>query len=589
MDTDHPALGAPQAAPAGGTSGEPAANAWLELLLAPRSIRRLLFVGGGLAIAGLLASLVSLGVFDDPRVVAAALGIGTAALLAAGWFVSLRTRYRLAGHALTFLGCIVAPLNLWFSDWQGLVTVDGHLWVGGVVCCLAYVATVCVLKDPVFLYAVEAGVTLTVLLVLGDVQRSSDSSWVCVALVTLGIASVLAERTFAADHAVFDRRRFGRPLFVAGQVQLAAAAAGVLGLQTLAAVGGRLPVFGWDLARSTLATTSALPAGLWLALAGAWLYSDVVVLRGGRLAAPAAVALLLAAATLFHDALDARQMMLVGAAAGFACVLAGRRLRAGSGDLAATIGPAWATAGELILTVAACAAVMDRGFEALLPIRGLPTLGGLVVSLATAAVTAAGGLATRSASARRWHLVAAGTIVLATVGGWIRLLHLAPHQKLELTATLAGLMLFAAGCGGRVRERDGGRDDGVTALLWTGSMAAIVPALWVVLRSRWFGSGPSRFDEMLLVTAVLPTLVLGCLLEVRSATLVAGAGLALYLLTVFANLVYRPDLAVGIYLGVGGAVIFVVGILLSMWRDRLLAIPRQIAEREGVFRVMRWR
>lgn len=588
MDADRFAGNAPAEATAGHPR-EPAAAAWLRLLLDPRSIQRLLCVGGGLAIAGLVASLVSLGVFDDPRVVAVALGIGTAAVLVAGWGVALKTRHRIAGQALTFLGCVVAPLNLWFYDWQGLVTVDGHLWVGGVVCCLVYLATVRALGEPLFLYAFEAGVTLTVLLILGDMQRVTDSSWVCVALVALGVGSVLAERAFAADHPVYARGRFGKPLFLSGQAQLAAAAVGLLGLQSLAAVGTPLPAWGWDLAHSAVATTPALAAGLWLAVAGAWIYSDCAVLRSGRFAAPAAVAILIAAVTLLKDALDTREMILLAAAAGLACTFAGRRLSRESGAVASVIGPAWTTAGGMILTVAESAAIMEGGFRLLGPGRGLPSFGTTVVPLVTAVVVAAGGLAARSASARRWHLLAAGAIVLVTAGGWIRLLQLAPYQKLELIATIAGLMLLAAGCGGRIRETEGKREDGVTALLWMGSIAAILPALWAVLRNRWFGAGPSRFDELLLVTAVLPALVLGCVLQIRSATLLAGGALGLYLVTLFANLVYRPDLAVGICLGIGGALIFLAGTLLSVFRDRLLALPRQYVEREGVFQVMGWR
>jgi len=461
--------------------------------------------------------------------------------------------------------------------------------VGGVVCCLVYLATVRAIKDPLFLYAFEAGVTLTVLLILGDMQRATDSSWVCVALVALGVGSVLAERAFAADHPVYARGRFGKPLFLSGQAQLAAAAVGLFGLQSLAAVGTPLPAWGWDLAHTAVATTPALAAGLWFAVAGGWIYSDFVVLRTGRFAAPAAVAILFAAATLLQDALDTREMILLAAATGLACTFAGRWLSRVTGAVASAIGPAWTIAGGMILTVAESAAIMEGGFRLLGPDRGLASLGTAAVPLAAAVVVAAGGLAACSASARRWHLLAAGAIVLVTAGGWIRLLHLAPYQKLELTATIAGLMLLATGCGGRIREPDGSRDDGVTALLWAGSIAAILPALWAVLRSRWFNAGPSRFDELLLVTAVLPMLVLGCVLQIRSATLVAGGALGLYLLTLFANLVYRPDLAVGVYLGVGGATIFLAGILLSVFRDRLLALPRQYAEREGMFQVMGWR
>jgi len=110
----------------------------LRMLLNPKTIERLLIFGGSLSVLGLIAWLISLGVFDDPRILAVALGVGTLALLSGGWGVSLRTQHRLAGQALTFLACVVAPLNLWFYDAQGLLTVDGHLWVGALICSLLY-------------------------------------------------------------------------------------------------------------------------------------------------------------------------------------------------------------------------------------------------------------------------------------------------------------------------------------------------------------------------------------------------------------------------------------------------------------------
>jgi hypothetical protein len=121
-----------------------------------------------------VAWLVSWGVFQNPAILAVALGIGTLAIAAAGWWVVLTTRFRIAGQALTFLACVVAPLNLWFYHAQDLIALEDHLWLGGVVCCLLYVATVYVLRDPLFLYAVEAGLTLTAALFLAELGLASD-------------------------------------------------------------------------------------------------------------------------------------------------------------------------------------------------------------------------------------------------------------------------------------------------------------------------------------------------------------------------------------------------------------------------------
>jgi hypothetical protein len=40
---------------------------------------------------------------------------------------------------------------------------------------------------------------------------------------------------------------------------------------------------------------------------------------------------------------------------------------------------------------------------------------------------------------------------------------------------------------------------------------------------------------------------------------------------------------------IGGAVIFGTGILLSVYRDRLLTLPDQVKRREGIFKVLGWR
>jgi hypothetical protein len=44
-----------------------------------------------------------------------------------------------------------------------------------------------------------------------------------------------------------------------------------------------------------------------------------------------------------------------------------------------------------------------------------------------------------------------------------------------------------------------------------------------------------------------------------------------------------------VLLTIGGGVIFGTGLLLSIYRDRLLMLPDKIKRREGVFRVLSWR
>jgi hypothetical protein len=39
----------------------------------------------------------------------------------------------------------------------------------------------------------------------------------------------------------------------------------------------------------------------------------------------------------------------------------------------------------------------------------------------------------------------------------------------------------------------------------------------------------------------------------------------------------------------GGGSIFLIGLLLSVYRDRLLALPQKIKQRQGIFQVLSWR
>ena len=42
-------------------------------------------------------------------------------------------------------------------------------------------------------------------------------------------------------------------------------------------------------------------------------------------------------------------------------------------------------------------------------------------------------------------------------------------------------------------------------------------------------------------------------------------------------------------MAVGGGVIFGTGVVLAVYRDRLLALPAKVRNREAVFRVLNWR
>lgn len=272
-----------------------------EALLDPRSIQWMLTLGGGLCVLGLIVWLTSLGVFENQLVLAVVLAVGSLVVLGAGWWVSLRTRFRIAGQALTFLGCVVAPLNLWYYAHVGLVRVEDHLWIGGLICCLLYIATVYVLRDPLFVYAVEAGATLTLALLLAVFGLADDSSLLAMVLMALGLISIHIERAFAPDGEPFSRQRYGLPFFWSGHAQIGAALLVLLGTQILGWVSGPDGDQRWlgILWQGNWVTEQYLLAsGLWLAAVYAYLYSDWIVRRIGVYTCLAAFSLVMAEATI---------------------------------------------------------------------------------------------------------------------------------------------------------------------------------------------------------------------------------------------------------------------------------------------------
>ena len=151
---------------------------------------------------GWIDLLISIGLLKEPLALAVVFGVGSLGLLVGGWLMVLKTRFTIAGRALAFLGCVVAPLNLWFYHAQDLLLLDQGLWVGGVACVLLYVATVWILRDPLFMYAVEAGITLTAVLLLGNFGLAGQATGLCILLMGLALASIHAHRLF---------RQLGKP------------------------------------------------------------------------------------------------------------------------------------------------------------------------------------------------------------------------------------------------------------------------------------------------------------------------------------------------------------------------------------------
>jgi hypothetical protein len=811
----------------------------MAALLDPRSIQWMMMLGGGLMVLGLIIWLVSQGIFENIWVVAAALTIGSLLVHSAGCFLVLKTRFKMAGQALSFLGCILIPLNLWFYHSHGLMTLEGNLWLGGVVCCAIYVATVLLLRDPLFMYAVEGGITLTVVLLLANQGIVSDAGYLSLVFLALALVSIHAERAFPPEGEPFDRKRFGLPLFWSGHVQLAAAVLTLAGSQLIALLFAKPNQFlGWDWTWTGNFLTNSywLAGGVWLAAAYAYFYSDLVVRRvglyiymaaaclvaaeltiiGSRLppevmiAAPAVTALLLtlislrparegerlsqnlvplalilsglsvligvvlhiratseairdlgwayptdwpfvatmllvtactrAAAVAYQNRssktataylfLSAASVLVVAAgilrASGITSwtyqapilmlvpigyLIAARLWRGQQPEqplaIAAHVGTGvilvhllastvkevdkfwvpvhgerlnlWIALVFVLATVfyvlatllrrhganiyaataCACAAVWQlagyfdvpqEAYTILYAVLGLALLaaarfigiehvktfhisgtesstllgrGAAAFYSATALLSLAflsallQGLAKMATRNAGWEQLGALALVvvasliaavLAPTKTWRRvyvswaialagaaflmlnvLIDLTAWQKAEIFCVVLGVVLLVAGCIGRFLEGEKEQGDGVTLALFLGSILAPAALLIATLYHR-FGEGtPSAPDEFGLVLVTVVMVVTGYAWQLKAPTLVGGSVLAAYLVVLVGMLAIHRNVAMGVYLAVGGGLLFAAGIALSVYRERLLALPEQIKSREGVFRVLNWR
>ncbi|MFO0812609.1 MAG: hypothetical protein U0796_05290 [Gemmatales bacterium] len=267
----------------------PPPPSFLERLLSPQGIQALLGTGGALFVGGLITWLATLGVFDHPLVLAACLGGVNLALLFAGFALVLRSRYQLAGLALTLLACLVMPLHLWFYHAQHLLTFDNHLWAAALVISLLYALTARVLQNLWFVPIFLGGIAMTTLLILADLGQFWQVTAPAIALVGMGLVAIHVERLFTQDAASpFRRERFGLAFFWSGHALLGL---GLLMVLVAQLAGG--PLYAhytksiydqWSFTRTELVTTqSGKGLALFLVLVGVYahLYSDMVVRRKG--------------------------------------------------------------------------------------------------------------------------------------------------------------------------------------------------------------------------------------------------------------------------------------------------------------------
>lgn len=190
---------------------------------------------------------------------------------------------------------------------------------------------------------------------------------------------------------------------------------------------------------------------------------------------------------------------------------------------------------------------------------------------------------------RALAIALSGTGILVFNG----LLDLHGWQRAELASIAMGVTLLVMGHIGWYREGD--RKDDVASLgLWFGSLLIAIPLVVGLIYYRAFGDSSNEhwaaFHEFSGIAAALAMLGLGLLCRIRSTTIAGSTLLTVYVVSLLSLVKWPSQLQnASVAMMVGGGIFFGVAVLLSIYRDRLIALPQNIKEGRGVFRVLQWR
>jgi hypothetical protein len=192
---------------------------------------------------------------------------------------------------------------------------------------------------------------------------------------------------------------------------------------------------------------------------------------------------------------------------------------------------------------------------------------------------------------RRWY--AAMTIAHAVLALLVLavLSDLTASQRLEIVCVALGTCLLIAAHVGWYREEEEHADI-VSIGLVMGSLLLVLSLSTTVVACRVQQTFDTfhTVNEIGMLAAGLLLLASGLILRIRATTLAGGFLTVVYLLTLVLYIRLPERLqTTAVYLMIGGGAFFLTGLLLSLYRDRLLALPERIKRREGIFKVLSWR
>jgi hypothetical protein len=194
-----------------------------------------------------------------------------------------------------------------------------------------------------------------------------------------------------------------------------------------------------------------------------------------------------------------------------------------------------------------------------------------------------------------WRFAFRGLIVATIASGFCVFdgwLQIDGWHRAELFCLIAGLIAIVLGHVAWFREDDQ-KDEVVGFSLLSGSLLLILPLTIGLLFYRLeSGSDPvwQTFHELTAIATGLLLLGSGLMCKLRSTTIAGAALLGVYILSLLTLIRLPSQLqSVSVVMMVGGALFFGTALLMSVYRDRIVSLPRRIREGEGVYRVLKWR
>jgi hypothetical protein len=189
------------------------------------------------------------------------------------------------------------------------------------------------------------------------------------------------------------------------------------------------------------------------------------------------------------------------------------------------------------------------------------------------------------------NLFFASAITNVLLGGTllVTMLELSLWRKMELASVGLGLVITVMGFRTWLQEiNQHHRESSVSPLFLLGSLLICIPLGLVVMSNRSGGQFLVMDEAAMLILGLL-LLGAGCICQLR---IPAIAGAVLTVLYLVGLLIFVPWGQLGtasLILAGGGAGLFLLGLALSIFRDRLLALPLKVKERRGIFQVLGWR